>query len=140
MLRYGALRYLSYVCVAVSSVTLSGCVVVPVRVSEQRRDVSGKPLDLDLTFLKSGTTTHEELTKKLAAIDTGVNQRNLFWGRWDSSKWRSTAVGFVPPAGERLWHGENLLIQFDPNGVVKSWAVVDDRTKPATQSPRATGG
>ena len=93
----------------------------------QERDVSGKPLTLDLTFLKSGSTTRDEITKKLAAIDTGVNQSNLFWGRWDSSKWRTTAVGFVPPEGERIWHAQNLLIQFDPSGLVRTWAIVDDR-------------
>lgn len=49
---------------------------MPVRVSKQEKDVSGKPLDLDLTFLKSGFTTRDELTKKLAPIDTGINQSN----------------------------------------------------------------
>ena len=103
------------------------CVNVPVRVSEQERDVSGKTLDLDLTFLKSGSTTREDLSKKLAAIDTGINQSNFFWGRWDSSKWRATAIGLVPPEGERIWHAQNLLIRFDPNGVVQDWTVVDDK-------------
>jgi hypothetical protein len=107
--------------------TSPACVFVPVRVPAHERDVSGKPLDLDLTFLKSGSTTRDELTKKLAAVDTGINQSNLFWGRWDSSRWRTTAIGFVPPEGERIWHAQNLLIQFDSKGVVKSWAVVDDK-------------
>lgn len=104
-----------------------GCVAVPARMPTQTRDSSGKPLALDLTFLKSGSTTRDEVTKRLSAIDTGVNQNNLFWGRWDSSKWRTTAIGFVPPAGERVWRAHNLLIQFDQNGVVKSWVIAGDK-------------
>jgi hypothetical protein len=127
MLIHSALRRLAYTLVIVSVLTISGCVSVPVRVANKKRDVSGKPLDLDLTLIKSGSTTRDELTKKLAAIDTGINERNFFWGRWDTSKWRNTLVGFVPPEGERLWHAQNLLIQLDRNGVVKSWAVVDDK-------------
>lgn len=104
-----------------------GCVAVPVRMPTQTRDVSGKPLELDLAFLKSGSTTRDEVTKRLSAIDTGVNQTSWFWGRWDSSKWRTTAVGFVPPEGERVWRAHNLLIQFDQNSVVKSWVVAGDK-------------
>jgi hypothetical protein len=113
--------------VTFSLLASAACVVVPVRVPTQKRDVSGKPVDLDLTFLTSGVTTRDEVAKNLAAVNTGVNQTNFFWGRWDSSKWRTTAVGFVPPEGERIWRAENLLIQFDQNGNVKTWAVVDDK-------------
>jgi hypothetical protein len=79
------------------------------------------------SHLKTGSTAREQVTQKLADIDTGVKQSNLFWGRWDSSRWRTTAVGFVPPEGERLWHAENLFVQFDPMGVIKTWAVLDDK-------------
>ena len=114
---------------AIAALMLStpACVNVPVRVAEQERDVSGKSLSLDLTFLKSGSTTRDELSKKLAVIDTGIEQRNFFWGRWDSSKWRATAIGFVPPEGERIWHAQNLLVRFDSNGIVKDWTTVDDK-------------
>lgn len=104
-----------------------GCVAVPVRMPAQTRDGSGKPLELDLTFLKSGSTTKDEVTKRLSAIDTGVSQSSFYWGRWDSSKWRTTAVGFVPPAGERVWRAQNLLIQFDQNGIAKTWVVAGDK-------------
>jgi hypothetical protein len=104
-----------------------GCVAVPVRMPTQTIDRSGKPLELDLTFLKSGSTTRDEVTKRLSAIDTGVSQSNFYWGRWDSSRWRTTAVGFVPPEGERVWRAHNLLIQFDQNGIVKTWVVAGDK-------------
>ena len=104
-----------------------GCVAVPVRMPTQTIDRSGKPLELDLTFLKPGSTTRDEVIKRLSAIDTGVSQSNFYWGRWDSSRWRTTAVGFVPPEGERVWRAHNLLIQFDQNGIVKTWLVAGDK-------------
>jgi hypothetical protein len=104
-----------------------GCVVVPVRVPTQTRDVSGKVHPIDFSFLKSGSTTREEVMRNLTAIDTGVKQANFFWGRWDNSRWRSTAVGFVPPEGERIWRARNLLIAFDANGIVNNWIVLNDK-------------
>jgi len=65
----------------------SGCVIVPVRLSTQTRDTAEEPKKLDFTFLKSGSTTKEEVTKNLAAIDTRVNENGFFWGRWESSNW-----------------------------------------------------
>jgi hypothetical protein len=117
--------------------------MVPVRVPTQTRDASGKLGSIDLTFLKSGSTTREEVTRNLATIDTGVSPPNFFWGRWDSSQWRTTAVGFVPPEGERVWRARNLLVEFGPNGVIKGWMVVDDKKlshqldllEPTTNSP-----
>jgi hypothetical protein len=64
------LRRLAHVLATVSLLAISACVVVPVRVPTQERDVSGKPLNLDLTFLKAGATTRDELTKKLAAVNS----------------------------------------------------------------------
>ena len=112
---------LSFLAAYIALLVASGCAAVPLRVPTKTRDVSGKPLELDFTFLKSGSTTRDEAIRLLSAIDTHVNQSNLFWGRWDSSKWRNTAVGFVPPDGERIWRAHNLLIQFDQNGIVKTW-------------------
>jgi hypothetical protein len=118
---------LSFLAAYIALLAASGCAPVPLRVPTKTRDVSGKPLELDFTFLKSGSTTRDEAIRLLSAIDTHVNQSNLFWGRWDSSKWRSTLVGFVPPEGERIWRAHNLLIQFDQIGIVKTWAVADDK-------------
>jgi len=113
--------------VAICLMAVPGCVPVPIRVPTQTRDASGKLQQLDFTFLKSGLTTRDEVTKNLAAINTGVHESNFFWGRWDISKWRTTMVGYVPPDSKRIWREHNLLIQFDPNGVVKTWVVVGDK-------------
>jgi hypothetical protein len=125
--RLAMFSVLSFLIACVALMAASGCAAVPLRVPTKTRDVSGKPLEVDFTFLKSGSTTRDEVNSRLTAIDTHVNQSNLFWGRWDSSKWRSTAVGFVPPDGERIWRAHNLLIQFDQNGIVKNWGVTDDK-------------
>ena len=123
--RLATLSVLSFLTVAL--LAASGCAAVPIRMPTKTRDVSGKPLELDLAFLKSGSTSRDEVISRLTAIDTNVKQSNLFWGRWDSSKWRSTLVGLVPPDGERIWRGHNLLIQFDQNGIVKTWVIADDK-------------
>lgn|SRR5258708_131576 len=118
---------------ALSCITLlcaSGCVIVPVRLSTQTRDTAGEPKKLDFTFLKSGSTTKEEVTKNLAAIDTRVNENDFFWGRWESSNWGYEGFVALPPSGaggKREWTTNNLLVAFDQKGVVKSWAVVDDK-------------
>jgi hypothetical protein len=110
---------------------VSGCVIVPVRLSKQTRDVAGKPQELDFTFLKAGSTTREEVTKNLAAIDAGVHQNDFFWGRWQSSTWGYGGFVALPPnggaGGTRVWGTQNLLVAFDQKGVVKSWAAVDDK-------------
>lgn len=41
--------------------------MVLVRMPSQPRDSSGKLLELDLTFLKSGSTSKDEVTKRLSA-------------------------------------------------------------------------
>jgi hypothetical protein len=30
--------------------------------------------------------------------------------------------------GERIWHGRNLMIEFDSNAVTKHWEILDDQT------------
>jgi hypothetical protein len=103
-----------------------GCVVVPVRMPTKTQDMSGKPLELDFAFLKSGSTTRDQIVKNFAAIDAHLNQNDFFWGRWESSKWRFQAVGLAPD-GERQWENYNVLIQFDQTGTVKNWVLVDDK-------------
>jgi hypothetical protein len=106
--------------------------MAPVRLPTETKDISGQKLNLDLGFLKAGSSTREEVGKNLAAIDTQVNQPHFFWGRWETSSW--AVAGLVAqmgpaaaPYGERFWGGHNLLIEFDPQGIVKSWRVVDDK-------------
>jgi hypothetical protein len=120
-------RPLAGVLVTFALLVASGCAVVPVRVPSQTKDISGEPQKLDFTFLKSGSTKRDEVTNNLAVIDTRVKGNNFFWGRWESSTWGYGVVGFVPPQGGRYWGTHNVLIQFDQDGIVRNWVVVDDR-------------
>jgi hypothetical protein len=87
--------------------------------------------NLDFTFLRTYSTTRQEVTKNLAPIDTHSREAGFSWGRWESSKWGYGAfgggVGSLAVAGGRTWGAENIFITFDPKGVVSTWTIVDDR-------------
>ncbi len=101
---------------------------VPVRVSKQTTDISGAKRDLDLTFLKTGSTTRAEVTKNLAPINTGVNETQFFWGRWEASSWLSAPLlAPYPPLSHRVWGTQNILIVFDNQNVVRGWKVLNDK-------------
>jgi hypothetical protein len=125
------LRELASVLLAVSLLAISGCVIVPTRLPTQTRDTSGQSRKIDLTFLKPGVTTREEVGKTLASIDAQVDRADLFWGRWESSTWGYGGFVALPGAGgaggARVWGSQNLLVSFDQKGLVKSWVVVDDK-------------
>jgi hypothetical protein len=122
-----SLRWLARALAALLPLVAAGCVPVAARVPEKTKDTAGKPAQLDFTFLKSGSTTRDEVTKKLAMIDSGVNQNDFFWGRWKRSVWGRALVGPVPPEAGRNWGMYNLLIHFDQYGVVERWVMVDDK-------------
>jgi hypothetical protein len=105
---------------------LVACFPLPVRFPTRTTDASSQKVDL--TFVKAGSTTREEVNQKLASIDTGVNQREFFWGRPRVSKYREILmVGYVPLAPlDRMWGVENLLVSYDANGIVKTFVVVGD--------------
>jgi hypothetical protein len=102
---------------------MMACMVIPVRVPESTRNTLGTKEQLDFAFLKAGTTTRNDVTKNLGAIDTGVNER-FFWGRWQSSKWYVIAGSTMGAEGDRVWNVHNILIQFDSNDLVSDWAIV----------------
>ena len=108
----------------------SGCMwlgpAVPVRVPTHTRDISGTNHEIDLSFLKTGSTTREEVASKLKLIDTGTKEPHLFWGRWESSGW-AWAPMVAPYLGSRDWTPQNVLIAFDNTGTVKIWKVVRDK-------------
>lgn len=114
-------------------VTLPGCVmVVPMRLPTHIKDMSGNSEKVDLTFLRAGSTTREEIMKRLSAIDTHAELSGRFWGRWKISQWGIGGVVAAPPVaggggGERMWKTRNLFVDFDGNGIVKSWTLVDDK-------------
>ncbi len=129
MKRYAKLRarqrVLAYIPLC-ACLALVGCFPLPVRFPTRTTDATSQKIDL--TFLKVGSTTREEVSQKLASIDTGVNQKEFFWGRPRVSKYREILmVGYVPIGPmDRMWGVENLLVSYDANGVVRTFAVVGD--------------
>lgn len=111
---------------ACASLALVGCFPLPVRFPTRTTNTSSQ--EIDLTFLKAGSTGREEVSQKLVSIDTGVNQKEFFWGRPRVSKYREILmVGYVPVGPlDRIWSVENLLVSYDANGVVKTLAILDD--------------
>jgi hypothetical protein len=111
----------------ISLLMSAGCFPLPVRSPTRTTDKSGGPIDL--TFLKAGSTTRDEVTGKLASIDTGTMQREFFWGRLRISKYRDILmVGYVPVGPlDRKWGVQNILVGYDQRGIVKSWTIVNDK-------------
>ena len=84
---------------------------------------------VDLDFIQIGSTTRQEVVKKLLAIDTGLEHERLFWGRWVTSQ-GIFIVGTAPGgAGSiREWEAYNAMIEFDEKGFVKAYRVVPDKS------------
>ncbi len=103
---------------------LFGCLAAPVKLPQRTRGAGqeGSVIVLpDLSFIKLGTTRVEEVKQKLSAIDTGYSNPQLFWGRWATSSWGwyGLASSSDPlSVGGRWWYAHNLLLTFDPGGVV----------------------
>ncbi len=100
-----------------SAVLIFGCGVV--RVPTQTADPSGNAQTIDLRFLEAGSTRRTQVLTNLEGIDSHVNEHGFFWGRWASS---SVLYG----TGVRGWGDHNVLVEFDPQGIVKGWTVTDD--------------
>src|SRR6266436_6030809 len=114
-------------------VVLAGCALFTACVGASRlparsRGPAGAQIgksELDMSFLETAPVTRDDVTSKLASIDTGYHDPHLFWGRWVDSKWGYwwviVAAGPGSPAAgtgdaKRIWHVKNLLITFDDNG------------------------
>ena len=86
--------------------------------------------ELDMAFLEAPSVHREDITTKLASIDTGYKDPHLFWGRWADSKWGYWwfVAGGNSGAGDakRIWHVKNLLVAFDDNGVMQKREVIDN--------------
>lgn len=110
---------------AAVSLVCQGCLVVPLRAPTRTNGNSGAMEKISLDFLQSGKTTREEVTAKLGGTDTGIKDKQLFVGRWASSKWgvlwmvagNNSGVG----GWNRGWTRHNVLIAFDDNNVVKEF-------------------
>jgi hypothetical protein len=85
-------RYRSLVrLVSVSILVLwcSGCLVVPIHHSKNMRSLSAEapPKQIDLSFVKIGETSRDQVLERLGWIDTGVANPSFFLGRWADNSW-----------------------------------------------------
>lgn len=113
----------------------TGCVVVPVRMKTRVEGPAGTKLELPKRLVVPGATTRAEVEEwyREFAVEPGVP--NLFWGRFRKSSWAyyyAVGVGSAGASaggagGGRTWGVYNLLVTFDPNGLVTSSALVPEK-------------
>jgi hypothetical protein len=107
-----------------------GCLVLPLRAPTRTNGSSGAMDKINLDGIQSGKTTREEITTKLSGTDTGIKDKQLFVGRWASSKWGVLwmVAGNNSGAGgwNRGWASHNVLITFDDNDVVQQYRQFSD--------------
>jgi hypothetical protein len=120
------------ICVALVTACFScqGCLVLPLRAPTRTNGSSGAMEKINLDFIQSGKTSREEITTKLGGTDTGIKDKQLFLGRWASSKWGVLwmVAGNNSAAGgwNRGWSSHNVLIAFDDKDVVQQFRQFPD--------------
>ena len=119
------------ICVFLGSLCVS-CIVLPLRVATRTRAPSGtvRKTKIKVNFIQVGSTSREDVLNNLGWINTGIQEENLFWGRWTSSAWDVVWVvggGYTAAGGsKRYWGNHNLFVEFDEKGLVKSYSVFND--------------
>ena len=71
-----------------------GCIAVPIHHAKKMRSGSTDtpPNQVDLTFIKVGETSHDEVSKRLSWIDAGVDAKAFFAGRWAENSITATSA------------------------------------------------
>jgi hypothetical protein len=113
-----------------ASFSCQGCLVLTLRAPTRTNGSSGAMEKINLDFIQAGKTTREEVTTKLGGTDTGIKDKQLFLGRWASSKWGVLwmVAGNNSAAGgwNRGWARHNVLIAFDDKDVVQQYRQFPD--------------
>jgi hypothetical protein len=122
--RSGIVRFGLYIAVCAACL---GCAPIRKHVS----GVSGTREKIDLSFLQVGSTTRKEVFEKLNWINTGIQEEGLFVGRWTAFSldlvlgW-APPPAYVTPVSQENWRPNNLMVEFDAQGVVKQFRVLSD--------------
>ncbi len=119
----------AFVCVL--SLLCSGCMVFPASKSRLPTGASGVLTGkLDLKFIQPNKTSRAEVLEKLSSLDSGCGNHQFFWGRWSTPSVdlvpifpRDPALRPPPSQGYSL---QNLLVEFDDQGVVQSSRLIHD--------------
>ncbi len=116
----------SGLCASVLSLCLltTGC-LMPLPGSKEIEGAAGAPekKKIDLTFLKTGQTSRDEVLDKLGWANAWIKNRRLFLGRWVSSRewiWFAGSYTGAEGGSGRVKGGmHDLLIEFDEEGLVQ---------------------
>jgi hypothetical protein len=100
------------------------------RVPTHTQGPSGKHANADLSFLRIGSTTREDVVQHLGWADSQLKNDRLFLARWRDSKWVvawAVGGGYSGTGGApRLWHTHNLAVEFDDKDVVSVYHEFSD--------------
>jgi hypothetical protein len=120
----------------------SGCIILPIHHSKNMRSssIDTPPRQVDLTFIKVGETSHEEVSKRLSWIDAGVDGKTFFAGRWAENSWEvlwgAAAYYYAAGGKNEIWKTHNVIIDFDDQSLVKGVTHFADKNIIAIFSPR----
>jgi hypothetical protein len=83
----------------------------------------GEARKVDLSFLRPGATSRDEMLQRLGWSDTGLRLPGLFWGRWRASNF----LDLNRYDDQRiLWRGHNVLVEFNAAGRVERFQEFPD--------------
>ena len=126
-----------------------GCIAVPIHHAKKMKSGSTDtpPRQVDLTFIKVGETSRDEVSKRLSWVDTGIDGKAFFAGRWAENSWGvAWGAASFPYAGggyNEIWKTHNVIIDFDDRFLVKGVthfadkdiiAILSTRLKQASES------
>jgi hypothetical protein len=120
----------------------AGCIAVPIHHATKIRSssIDAPPKQVDLTFIKVGETSHDEVLKRLSWIDAGIDGKSFFAGRWAENSWGVAWGGAsYPYAGggyNEIWKTHNVIIDFDDHSLVKGVTYLADKNIVSILSPR----
>lgn len=105
----------------VAAFSWAGCIVAPVRLNTRMAGTNGKLPKGQFNFVKPGVD-RQQMLERLQPISTGVESDRFFYGRYTRSGWAiiaAVAGGYdFAAGGSRLWHGRNLIVDYDDEGRV----------------------
>ena len=119
-----------------------GCLVIPIHHSKNMRSLSTEapPKQVDLSFVKVGETSRDQVLQRLGWIDTGLHEQNFFLGRWAENSWGiAWAAGsyYTATGGyNQVWKAHNVVIDFDDQAMVSGIATFPDKELLATLAAR----
>lgn len=123
-------KHLPVVSAILLCLALEGCVGVTPLPKRTRTPQGIEEKTVDLDFIQPGKTTRADVKDKLKLLDTGLQSERFFLGRWSSSSSGGWVflVGYTGGIGNasRFWKSGNLLVEFDPAGLVTRYQTFND--------------